>query len=349
MLTVIKRLDDLTPEQLITYIDRHPIAIPTETVYGLASKISNTSTLRNIYTIKNRPADNPLIVHVSSVSMLESLVKEVPPIYRALIEQYWPGPLTLLFLKKECVNDIVTCGSKYVGIRMPSSKCARDIIDITGPLAAPSANISGNISPSHAQHVYKDLMGKIELIVDDGPCKHGLESTIFTCYGGGNGAVLRPGSITHEMIEMVVGGKVRMGGCEMVPGKKYRHYAPTVPFLLFDSDEQMIDWMRKCAGSAVYDDENSINRADNTTANHNSARADLGVLVTSDAIRNYVVSRNIRHIDLERTKQQISSRLYHGLRTLDKECARICMVRMDTKDEGMAIMDRVCRAAGQLN
>ncbi|ELA47998.1 Sua5/YciO/YrdC/YwlC family protein [Vavraia culicis subsp. floridensis] len=356
MFTVIKRLEDLTPDQLIAYIDKYPIAIPTETVYGLASKISNVSTLASVYTIKNRPADNPLIVHVSSLSMLKSLVVEIPPAYRALIDRYWPGPLTLLFLKNEHVNDVVTCGSKYVGIRMPSNECARRIIEITGPLAAPSANISGSISPSHAQHVYKDLAGKIELIVDDGPCKHGLESTIFTCYDGGNGAVLRPGAITQEMIETVIGRGVATGGCEMVPGKKYRHYAPTVPFYLFDCDDKMVAWMESSVDRhecGILNGENCTNMAYSGKTSsllvHGSAQSGLGVLVTSDAIKKFVISRNVRHIDLGRTKQEISNGLYHGLRMLDGECACICMVRVDRKNEGMAIMDRVNRAAGQLN
>lgn len=219
------------------------VAIPTETVYGLAADATNSAAVVDIFTAKGRPQDNPLIVHISHLSQLPQLCHRVPQAALQLAEHFWPGPLTMILPKSDLVPDVVSAGLKTVGIRMPSHPVARAIIDAAGvPLAAPSANSSGRPSPTRAEHVLQDMQGKIPAIVDGGACQVGVESTIVDLSRGG-AKVLRPGAITEEMIAAVLGSadtdiSTRRGLAEgeraLAPGMKYRHYAPKAPVLLFE-------------------------------------------------------------------------------------------------------------------
>lgn len=211
------------------------VAIPTETVYGLAANALDGEAVRKIFIAKGRPQDNPLIVHVASLEEIEPLVEKVDPRVYALAEKYWPGPLTVIMKKSALIPDEVSAGLDTVAIRMPSHECAREIIEKSGlPLAAPSANASGKPSPTKASHVIEDLDGKIDAVVDGGESAVGVESTVVTL-ATDPPTLLRPGGITPEQLEEVLGAiqispavfeKLREGEKAESPGMKYKHYAP---------------------------------------------------------------------------------------------------------------------------
>ena len=219
------------------------VGIPTETVYGLACSAFDGAAALRVFAAKGRPADNPLIVHISDLSQLPALVTDIPPAARKLADRFWPGPMTLLMYKKPCIPDEVTAHLPTVGIRMPSHPVARAVIDAAGvPLAAPSANTSGKPSPTTARHVLDDMDGRVAAIVDGGPCSVGVESTVIDLTGP-VAQVLRPGAITEEMVAAVLGDAatdpavergLSAGERPRAPGMKYRHYAPKAPVLLLE-------------------------------------------------------------------------------------------------------------------
>ena len=210
-------------------------AIPTETVYGLAANALNDDAVRGIFRAKGRPADNPLIVHISAFSQWEPLVQGIPEQAKQLADAFWPGPLTIILPKSARISSVVSGGLSTVAVRMPSHPVARAIIDNAGvPLAAPSANTSGKPSPTTAQHVRDDMDGKIDCIVDAGPCSVGVESTVLSL-AGETPRLLRPGGVTPEMLERVLGSieidnavfhQLAAGQTASSPGMKYKHYAP---------------------------------------------------------------------------------------------------------------------------
>lgn len=221
-------------------IQNDAIAMPTETVYGLAANAYNTDAVKTIFTIKKRPLTSPLIVHTSSLSKARSFVKEIPPKAMQLADAFWPGPLTLLLEKKRIIPDLVTAGLPTVGVRVPNHPLTRALLEaLPFPLAAPSANPFGYISPTTAQHVEEQLGSKIPYILDGGPCQVGLESTIIG-FQQGNPVIYRFGSITQEEIEKVVGTvsylqpNEKEKGAHLAPGRTKQHYAPHTPILVGD-------------------------------------------------------------------------------------------------------------------
>ena len=221
------------------------VAIPTETVYGLAANALDGEAVKKIFTAKGRPQDNPLIVHVSSIEEIEPLVEKVDPRAYDLAEKYWPGPLTIIMKKSDKIPDEVSAGLDTVAIRMPSHECAREIISASGvPLAAPSANASGRPSPTKASHVAEDLDGKIDAIIDGGESEVGVESTVVTL-ATNPPTLLRPGGITPAQLEAVLGeiaispavfAKLRDGEKAESPGMKYKHYAPKAQVTIIKGD-----------------------------------------------------------------------------------------------------------------
>ena len=218
------------------------VAFPTETVYGLGGNALDPAAAAKIFRAKGRPQDNPLIVHISALSELEVLCHDVPDEAYALASAYWPGPLTMILPKNECIPDETTAGLDTAGIRMPSHPVARALIAACGvPIAAPSANLSGKPSTTSFAHVLRDMDGRVDAIIDGGTSEVGLESTVIE-FDSGFARILRPGYITKEDIEAVLGeGKclIAPGVREHVadnervrsPGMKYRHYAPQAPVL----------------------------------------------------------------------------------------------------------------------
>lgn len=221
------------------------VAFPTETVYGLGANALNPGAVRKIFAVKNRPADNPLIVHVTSLEQAATLVKGMPPAAISLARHFWPGPLTLVLPKKAVVPEVITGGLSSVAVRVPAHPLALKLIRAAGfPLAAPSANLSGRPSPTTAAHVLEDLAGQIEAVLDGGPCTIGLESTVLSLLSTPP-TLLRPGGIGLAELEEICGEKIAdlsahgenkddFIGAPHSPGMKYKHYAPCLPLYLVE-------------------------------------------------------------------------------------------------------------------
>ncbi len=222
------------------------VAIPTETVYGIAADCFNEAAVDKIYEAKGRPSDNPLIVHIAEREELSSLVTHIPEKVKLLTEKYWPGPLTIILPKKDCVPDKVSGGLDTVAVRMPSHDVARAIIREAGaPLAAPSANISGFPSPTSACYVIDDMMGRLPAIVDGGDCDIGIESTVIT-FAEEIPVLLRPGAVTYEQLTEIL-GEVKIHSAVLnplgenttasSPGMKYKHYSPDAKLIIIDGNK----------------------------------------------------------------------------------------------------------------
>ncbi len=208
------------------------VAIPTETVYGLAARFDEPEAIKKIFLTKQRPSDNPLILHISSLSMLPQITETPPSMFYTLADAFFPGPLTIILRKSPKVPSIVTAGQNSVAVRMPSHPIAREIIEAVGvPLAAPSANLSGRPSPTLAKDVLEDLEGKIPYIVDGGPCEHGIESTVLDLTQE-IPALLRPGAISRRELEEFLGLSFTSHSPAFSPGTKYKHYSPNAKVLL---------------------------------------------------------------------------------------------------------------------
>jgi L-threonylcarbamoyladenylate synthase len=218
-----------------------PVAFPTETVYGLGAPAFDADAVRRVFVLKQRPADNPLIVHVATLEMLNRVVRAVPPAAQALIEAFWPGPLALVLPRQPEVPDIVTAGLDTVAVRMPQHPVAQALLELLDePLAAPSANRSGRPSPTTAEHVAADFDGLLALVLDGGSTLHGLESTVVDV-SGPRPVLLRPGGITLEALEAVAGPVARAaqaagtrGEAALSPGLRHRHYTPDCRVVLAD-------------------------------------------------------------------------------------------------------------------
>jgi len=245
------------------------VAFPTETVYGLGASAYNEDAVKKIFIAKGRPQDNPLIVHISSPIDAIEIAKEIPDEAYVLWEMFSPGPLTLVLNKKSIIPDIVTAGYQTVGIRIPNNEIALSLISKSGlPLAAPSANLSGRVSPTEAIHVYKDLNGRIPLIIDGGRCNIGIESTVLDLTKN-TPTILRPGFISPEQIAERIGNVINHKG-DIVrvesPGMKYSHYMPICPCVsalttgsaceLYDKNENAVilgtnSFIESCGNRAV--------------------------------------------------------------------------------------------------
>lgn len=307
------------------------VAMPTETVYGLAANVYNSEAVKKIFVAKGRPQDNPLIVHICNISMLSPLVQSIPPIAKQLAEKFWPGPLTIIFRKSDSVPLSVTAGLDTVAIRFPSHKVALRLIESAGvPLAAPSANSSGRQSPTTANHVFTDLDGKIPTIIDGGSCEVGLESTVIKLDYDGI-TLLRPGAVTFEMLSLVVpnvrideGVLNEVSEDEIVssPGMKHKHYAPLTKVCIIDSDlDQFVKFIQQHAdqniGALVFDNEDSLISVPTVTFGEEGD--------------------NIIQAKL----------LFSALRAIDDLGVDKIYARMpDKHDVGLAIYNRLVRAAG---
>lgn len=215
------------------------VAIPTETVYGLAANALNTDAVMKIFLVKERPSFDPLIIHLSSIDHAQTYVSKLPDQAKKLADHFWPGPLTLVLPKKAIVPDVVTSGLDTVGIRCPRHDLTQELISqLDFPLAAPSANPFGYISPTSAQHVNDQLGNRIKYILDGGPCKVGLESTIIG-FENNQPVIYRRGGIDDEQIVNVIGplqSRLASSSNPLAPGQLESHYAPKKRFLLGDVD-----------------------------------------------------------------------------------------------------------------
>ncbi len=246
------------------------VAVPTETVYGIAGNAYDGEAIKKIFTAKGRPQDNPLIVHIASISELDEVAVSVPDDAYTLALKFWPGPLTMVLKKSQKVSPVTTAGLDSVGVRMPNDEFARELIIKSGvPFAAPSANISGKPSPTTAKAVYEDMSGRLALIVDGGESMAGVESTVVSLLNE-TPIILRPGVITKADLEDALNKKVEISPAVIKglksdekaesPGMKYKHYAPNANMYLLDgSFEKFKNYVKnkKCDGAycLVFDGE----------------------------------------------------------------------------------------------
>ncbi len=242
-----KLLDSTQTEEAAEIILRGGlVAMPTETVYGLAADALRGESVAKIFAAKGRPADNPLIVHIWEPSQLDGLVRFVPEKARILSEKFWPGPLTMILPKADVIPDEVSAGLDTVAVRCPSHPVARELIRLSCPLAAPSANLSGSPSPTTLRHVISDMDGRIDAVLDGGDCEVGLESTVISL-ACDPPRLLRPGGITVEQLRAAIGDvevdaavtkPLAEGAAAASPGMKYKHYAPKAEVIIIDAKPQ---------------------------------------------------------------------------------------------------------------
>jgi L-threonylcarbamoyladenylate synthase len=296
------------------------VAFPTETVYGLGADAFNPLAVARVFEVKRRPYFDPLIVHVAHPSDVEELVKEIPSNAKKLVEKFWPGPLTVVLLKEEDIPDIVTAGLPTVAIRMPNHPMALSLIkESKCPIAAPSANPFGYLSPTTAEHVRDQLGDQVDLILDGGPCPVGVESTIVS-FLEGELRLLRPGGVSLEEIESII-GKVEISPIEKdrpsAPGMLPRHYAPRTPIVL-DWDEKNLD---------LYKDKN------------------IGLLAFQEPKNNLKFHR-IEVLSKKGDIREAAANLFAAIRRLD--ALNLDLIVAETIPEiglGRAIMDRLRRAS----
>ncbi len=244
------------------------LGIPTETVYGLGANGLDPKAVKAIFAAKGRPQDNPLILHIPSSDWLERYCHPVPPVAYELADRFWPGPLTMILPRRSLVPDETTAGLNTVGMRCPDCAVTRQVISLAGvPIAAPSGNSSGRPSPTTAQAMLEDMDGKIDAILDDGPCSVGVESTIIDLTVQPP-RLLRPGGVTLEELEEVLGETevdeavrrlMAPGEKPKAPGMKYRHYAPKAPVTVVKGDPEetagyIVDRMGEKSGIICFDE-----------------------------------------------------------------------------------------------
>ncbi len=245
------------------------VAVPTETVYGLAASAFDEEAIKRVFLAKGRPQDNPLIVHISDMDMLSCVVSEIPPLALTLAERFWPGPLTMVLPKGDKIPLSVCAGLSTVAVRMPSNKIVNSIIKTADiPLAAPSANTSGSPSPTKASHVIGDLDGKIDAVVQSGDCAVGVESTVLTlCTNPPR--LLRPGGVTAEQlsklipdleIDAAVFTEPEKDKPVASPGMKYKHYSPKTEIVMVET-EQFVTFLKdktSCGALCFAEEESEI-------------------------------------------------------------------------------------------
>jgi len=234
------------------------VAFPTETVYGLGANALMEAAVRRVYEAKQRPMDNPMILHLFDIRQAVELMQHVPPLFEELANEFWPGPLTLIVHRNAAIPDIVTAGLDTVALRIPDHILTRELLRLAGlPIAAPSANISGRTSPTSALAAYDYLAGSIAAVLDGGECIVGIESTVLDITSR-TPTILRPGTVTREDIEDVVQTRVDVIGdideAPRAPGTKYRHYAPRADFVIVPHDTvDMRMELRERIGDALSD------------------------------------------------------------------------------------------------
>lgn len=312
------------------------VAFPTETVYGLGANGLDGDAVSRIFAAKGRPSDNPLILHVAKKSDAKDLWTQVTPLARQLMDAFWPGPLTLIYFKSDIVPDEVTAGLNTVAVRMPEHKTALALIRSAGvPIAAPSANRSGRPSPTTAEHVLADMQGRIPLILDGGPCRVGVESTVLSITG--TPTILRPGGITLSMLQALIGHvevadavlhPLDEGEEALSPGMKYRHYAPDAEVIVVTGDA------RKAARRISFE----YDRAE-------EAGKTCAILATEQT-QSFYHGRQYVIIGDRTAPNTLCASLFAVLRALSGKVDLILAEGLPPEEAGLAFMNRLLRASG---
>lgn len=319
------------------------VAFPTETVYGLGANALDSQAVEGIYKAKGRPADNPLIVHIADFNDIDTLAGSIPKVVPLLMDTFWPGPLTLVMPKSERIPSIITAGLDTVGIRMPSHPIALALIRKAGiPIAAPSANSSGRPSPTLAKHVMEDLAGKVDIIIDGGSTRVGVESTVLDTTADPP-VILRPGGVTWEQLQRLLGKidtdpALYIKDCENIrprsPGLKYRHYAPKAALLLLQgTSEQVAAEISRRA--KLYNREGSS----------------VGLLITEETASLYEPSLyrfcKILSMGSRKNPETLAASLFKCLREFDEKGIDFILAESpDSGGIGQAVMNRLLKASG---
>ena len=313
------------------------VAFPTETVYGLGGDALNKESSRKIYEAKGRPSDNPLIIHICKMDDLSPIVEEIPEAVYRLAEAFWPGPLTIIMKKSEQVPKETTGGLDTVAVRMPSHPVALKFIEYAGGyVAAPSANVSGRPSPTRAKYVIEDMTGRIDMILDGDGIDIGLESTIVDMTGD-IPMILRPGYITLEMLQKVLGEvdtdktilDINCKDAPKAPGMRYRHYAPKGQLTIVEGDV-----------------EKTIDKINELTKEAHKKGEKVGIIGTEET-KNLYLGDSIKSVGKRRDEESIARTLYSILREFDDEDVTIIYSESFSEvSMGQAIMNRLLKAAG---
>lgn len=308
------------------------VVIPTETVYGLGADGLNADACKKIFKAKNRPSDNPLILHISHIDQLDPLVKKIPDEAKYLARNLWPGPLTMIFNKSDLIPDVVTAGGDTVAIRMPKDPIARKFIELCDtPIAAPSANISGRPSPTNASDVYFDMKGRVSVIIDGGDSEIGIESTVLDLTED-KPMILRPGYYTYEYIKgflpdlVLDDSLVDSKAIPKSPGQKYKHYAPKAKMKIYVGDDSSSYILKE--------------------AKENKDKGNkVGILAFEQDIDKFY---DFDFVSLGNKDNliEMSHVLFSALRILDKRGVDLILAQgVEDKDLGKSIMNRMKKSA----
>jgi len=314
------------------------VAFPTETVYGLGADALNPKAVAKIFEAKKRPPDNPIIVHIAYKQDIYKLAREVQKNAEKLIRQFWPGPLTLILKRSSLVPDITVVGLDTIAIRMPSNKVALALIKESGtPIAAPSANLAGKPSPTEAQHVINDLAGRIDIVLDAGPTKIGVESTVIDVTTA-TPQILRPGGTPYERLKSVLGNvklhpavaanrKMRVARAHS-PGMKHRHYAPDAQMIVVEGEfKKTVRRIQELAFLYMFEEKK------------------VGILATDESQSNYK-AHVVKSLGSRNAVATIAKNLFRLLREFNKEKVDIIIAEgIEPQGLGLAVMNRLRRAA----
>jgi L-threonylcarbamoyladenylate synthase len=309
------------------------IAFPTETVYGLGANALDSFAVKKVFEAKGRPSDNPLIVHIYNKDDIKILAKDIPEITKKIIDQFWPGPLTIVLKKSRLVPKTTTAGLDTVAIRMPKNKIAKILIKEAGvPVAAPSANFAGRPSPTLAKHVWDDLKGRIDLIIDGGQTAIGIESTVIDL-SRKKPMLLRPGGVTLEELQRVIGrievhpilkGK-KSKTVSRSPGMKYRHYAPIAKLILIEGTRHNVN-----------------KKISQLLKTYKKQQKRVGIMTTDKTISQK--ADMIKYVGSDFSK--IATNLFKALREFDSRGIDVILAQgISQKGLGLGIMNRLSKAA----
>ena len=340
METVIKKVDennidiDIIREMAEKIRNGETVIFPTETVYGLGANAMDEDAAKKIYLAKGRPSDNPLIVHISDIEEVDKIALEVGEKAKKAMENFWPGPLTIILKKKEIVPNVTSGGLSTVAIRMPSNKIANALIrESKTQIAAPSANISGRPSPTKAEHVVKEMSGRVSGIIMGGDCDFGLESTVVD-FSEDKPMILRPGSITKEMLEEVLGEvsidpsltKKEDNIKAKAPGMKYKHYSPNAQVYIVKGEEN-----------------NVITKMNELSRKNHAENKKTGIMCMSKDVDKFECDYVV---DLGKDYDEVASNLFDALIKMDEAKMDIVYsVCFESCGVGQAIMNRLLKSA----
>ena len=309
------------------------VLFPTETVYGIGANALNDEAVNKIFIAKGRAQDNPLILHISDMSMLDDIAKDISDLEYRLMDAFWPGPFTIILNKKKDIAKVATCDGDTVGVRMPSNKIAHDLIKESGvPIAAPSANISGRPSGTNIKDIIDELRNKVDYVIDGGETDIGLESTVVRVIDN-KVNILRPGKITKEDIENIISnvtidknvmGEESNGEKVLSPGMKYKHYAP------------------KTRAKLVYSDDN--NKMVNSILEIASKEEKVIILSLTEDLK-YYDKYKCFNIGSRSNLDEVAHKLFSLLRKIDDMDVNLAIIEgVPLEGLGLAIMNRLIRA-----